>query len=227
MVKLPLRKISSFIFSKPSRLLSEINSNALMIEWSGKNDTKNIFNNRFELYEFINSTLTSKEKIDYLEFGVFEGASILTWAELNKDDSSRFFGFDSFSGLPETWDTISRPKGSGTFDTKGHIPETSDKRIRFIKGFFQDSLPTFLENFTTENRIIVHYDADLYSSTLYCLTMLDRILPSGTILLFDEFHSSSHEFQAFYDYTRSYGRKVKVLGAVLKNPYCQIAMIID
>lgn len=221
------RKIASLVFPRPNKIMAEINSNAVMVKWSQENRTENIFSDRFKLFEYINSKVIINESIDYLEFGVFKGASIIKWAELNKNGDSKFFGFDSFLGLPEVWDTIKDPKISGTFDTKGQVPETTDKRIQFIKGYFQDSLPGFLKNFNAKNRLLVHLDADLYSSTLYCLTMLDGFLPKGTILIFDEFYSASHEFQAFYDYSRSYGRKVQVLGAEGKNPYSKIAMIMD
>jgi hypothetical protein len=46
-----LRKMSSLLLNKPSRILREINSNALMVEWSRHNVAKKIFADRFEMYE--------------------------------------------------------------------------------------------------------------------------------------------------------------------------------
>ena len=227
MKKIPLRKISSLFFSRPSKILREINSNALMLEWSKQNITENIFNSIFELYEYINSSILHSDRIDFLEFGVFKGRSLFKWAEINKNIDSRFYGFDSFEGLPEVWNCVSKPLPEKQFDVRGCAPETNDKRIQFIKGIFQDTLRTFLNNFTPKGRLVVHNDCDIYSSTLYCLTMLDEILVKGSILIFDEFYSSSHEFQAFFDYYRAYRKKVKVLASVGENPYAQIAIMLE
>jgi hypothetical protein len=59
--------------------------------------------------------------------------------------------------------------------------------------------------------LIVHNDSDLYSSTLFCLTTLDRIIAPGTIVIFDEFGDVMHEFRALQDYLASYRREVEVL----------------
>jgi len=224
---IPLRRLSSILLPKPSRLLKEINSNALMVEWSKKHTTEHIFGNRFQLYEMLNATILCQGKIDYLEFGVFRGESLFMWAELNNHPGSRFYGFDTFRGLPEKWDGISRTLPSEHFDTGGSIPPTDDRRVKFITGLFQDTLPSFLRDFKPQGRIVIHNDSDLYSSTLFCLTMLEGILASGSILLFDEFFSSSHEFQAFYDYAVAYRREYRVVAAVGKNPYGQIAIMVE
>ena len=220
----PFRKISSIVFSKPNRILREINANSLMVKWSKEYTTENIFKERFELYEYVNSSILNSDRINFLEFGVFQGESLFKWSYINENNDSRFYGFDSFAGLPETWDAAlgSLPKGS--FDLRGRIPETNDKRIQFIKGLFQDTLRSFLNNFTPDGRLVIHIDCDIYSSTLYCLTMLDEILVKDSILIFDEFFCSSNEFQAFFDYSMAYRREYNVLAAVSINPYRQIAI---
>jgi hypothetical protein len=169
----------------------------------------------------------AQQPIDYLEFGVWKGASLFRWAKLNNNKESRFFGFDTFQGLPEPWDQVSRTLRAGHFDIGGKIPQTSDCRIHFVKGLFQATLPRFLMTFEPKNRLVIHNDSDLYSSTLYCLTQLDSLLQPSSVVIFDEFSSSSHEFQAFYDYTSAYRRTYTVLGAVGRNPYMQIALRIE
>lgn len=149
--------------------------------------------------------------IDYLEFGVHQGHSLLHWAHANRSPGSRFFGFDTFQGLPEEWN---RGYPKGCFDTAGLTPPTDDRRVRFVKGLFQETLPDFLSTFASVNpRLVVHIDCDLYSSTLYCLTQLDRLLQPGTLVLFDEFGDVQHEFRAFMDYGASYRRQFKLVCA--------------
>lgn len=227
MTKFPLRRFANYILPRPSTFLRELNSNALMTEWAKLNRTTKIFKHRFDLYEFINSSVVESNPIDFFEFGVYKGTSLFKWAELNADVGSRFYGFDSFEGLPEAWDRVRKVKKQGHFDVGGQIPDTADHRIRFVKGLFQRSLPPFIADFVPRNRLIVHHDSDLYSSTLYCLTKLDAILREGSIVIFDEFYSSSHEFQAFADYSKAYQRRHHVLGAVGINPYLQIAIMLD
>lgn len=149
--------------------------------------------------------------IDYLEFGVHAGHSIFHWAAANRSPGSRFVGFDTFHGLPERWNPVF-PKGH--FDTAGRAPPTDDSRVRFVAGLFQDTLPGFLATYAPASpQLIVHIDCDLYSSTLYCLTQLDRLLRPGAVVIFDEFGDVQHEFRAFDDYGVSYRRRFKLVCA--------------
>ena len=66
-----------------------------------------------------------------------------------------------------------------------------------------------------EDEIIIHYDADLYSSTLYCLTQLHYKL-NFYYAIFDEF--TGDESRALSNYISSYGAKVTFL-ARTRNKY--------
>src|SRR5262249_25508769 len=105
----------------------------------------------------------------------------------------------------------------GHFDVQGQIPETSDKRMSFVKGWFQDTLPKFLNERKISSRLVIHNDSDLYSSTLYVLTRCNDVIVVGTVIIFDEFSSITHEFRALLDYCSSYGRKYKVIGATYSS----------
>lgn len=164
------------------------------------------FETREAMWDFLAERAAGR--IDYLEFGVHQGHSLLHWAQRNTNADSRFVGFDTFTGLPEDW---SQAYPRGHFDTGGQPPRTDDPRVQFVKGLFQDTLPAFLAGFAPRGRVIVNNDSDLYSSTLFCLTSLDRILAPGTIIIFDEFGDVMHEFRALQDYVASYRRKFKVL----------------
>lgn len=148
--------------------------------------------------------------IDFLEFGVYRGESLRWWSERCTHPDARFVGFDSFVGLPEDW-TAERRKGS--FTTNGATPHIADPRVTFCVGWFQDSLPSFAAGFSPHHRLVIHCDADLYSSTIYALAMLDRFITAGTIVIFDEFYDARHEFRALLDYCAGFRRRYRLIAA--------------
>lgn len=181
-----------------------------------------LFKTREDLYEHIENTMLRDAPIEYMEFGVADGASLISWLNLRRDSNSRFWGFDSFEGLPEEW-YKHRPKG--TFARGGKPPEISDPRLKFVVGWFQETLPSFLRTFTPQGRIIVHNDSDLYSATLFTLTQLNSIAAPGTIIIFDEFSDASHEFRALMDYAAAYQRKFRVIAATKR--FVQAAVLLE
>jgi O-methyltransferase len=149
--------------------------------------------------------------MDYLEFGVFQGDSIKCWAGLNKHQDSRFFGFDSFEGLPVDW---RNGRGKGYFDVGGKMPRIDDPRIKFIKGWFDNTVPPFARDFTRKNRLVMHLDADLYGSTMLPLLYFGPFMAKGTLLIFDEFYDREHEFKALMDWQRIYRRNFRIVAEV-------------
>jgi len=201
-------------------------------KWASKQDEKSILNDfytakrdyskRYDLYQHVIDSQDLKEQsFDYFEFGVFGGSSFQWWLDNTTNKDSRYFGFDTFEGLPEAWGTFR--KGEMTAE----VPEVGDSRGEFIKGLFQDSVPVFLRNTEIDRnkRIILHLDADLFSSTLFALTTMAPYLKKGDILMFDEFNVPNHEFYAFKLFCDTYYIKTKLIGAV--NNYYQVAFIIE
>jgi O-methyltransferase len=168
------------------------------------------YRDRGVFYEFINKRVLLNRAMDYLEFGVAAGESIRAWSALNSDPGSRFIGFDCFEGLPEDWKAGNKAKGE--FSTGGEPPAIDDPRVSFVKGLFQKSLRPFLAGYVPQNRLVVHIDVDLYSSTLFVLTQLDPFMPKGTIIVFDEFIGVD-EFPAFHHYTKAYGRTWRIVAS--------------
>jgi hypothetical protein len=185
-----------------------------------------ILTDRFTMYQYINDEILKHRPIMYCEFGVYKGETIEKWANLNSDKNSLFYGFDTFTGLPETWDVFTESIEENTFDVGGNIPKIDDERILFIKGLFQETLSEFLENYNNNHQLVIHNDSDLYSSTLYVLTLAHEIMVPGTIIIFDEFSSILNEFRAFEDYTSSYLRNYEVIAATISSEgyYSQVAI---
>jgi hypothetical protein len=172
-----------------------------------------LFADRYKMYEYLNEKVIGNDAISYLEFGVSKGESLKYWTDIHKNPESCFFGFDTFFGLPEEWDVFTTTVDKNAFSMDGKPPEINDERNTFVKGLFQDTLPEFLDNFEPRGRLVMHNDADLYTSTLYCLCECNDIIKPGTIVMFDEFTSVVHEFRAWEDYCASYRRDYVVLAA--------------
>jgi O-methyltransferase len=175
---------------------------------------------RFALYEFLLKDQQLDQAVNYLEFGVAAGRSFKWWVEHNKNPESRFYGFDTFTGLPEDWNVFK----AGAMSTNGVLPDVNDDRALFFKGLFQDSLPEFLKTFTNDKRKIIHLDADLYSSTLYVLTMLHPYLRKDDVLIFDELAVPQSEFLAFSNFVQAYRFEYEVIAAA--NNYMFVAMLV-
>lgn len=161
-------------------------------------------------------TIIQKERlnnapIDFWEFGVFRGESLFAWLNNISHPNSRFVGFDTFTGLPERWRATEL---EGAFNVYGKIPETSDERCSFVAGLFQETLLPFVHHHDFSRRLVIHLDADLYSSTLFVLTTLAPYFKPGDIIFFDDFICSVDEFRAFEDFVKAYRVKYEVLGAV-------------
>jgi hypothetical protein len=63
------------------------------------------------------------------------------------------------------------------FSKHGELPALTDLRVRLIVGLFQDTLYPFLAEYQRGDRVVVHIDCDLYSSTLFCLTAIAVCVP--------------------------------------------------
>jgi hypothetical protein len=145
----------------------------------------------------------------FMEFGVWQGYSLKYFAERLKSPDARFFGFDSFEGLPEDWTQVGVKKGD--FDLGGKMPYTEDPRVCFVRGWFQDSVPEVVSRLVareSEAQMIIHYDGDLYSSTLFTLTEIDRF-KRPYLAIFDEFYG--HEARALDSYMQSHRAEVEFI----------------
>lgn len=132
-----------------------------------------------------------------LEFGVYRGDSLRVIAGERR--LRGVYGFDSFEGLPEDW--------RGGFE-KGAFATSDVPRfpgVPLIEGWFEDTLPTFVQEHGDDVVDFLHVDCDLYSSTATVLKHVGPLLRSGSVIVFDEFFNypgwRKHEYRAWQEYS--------------------------
>lgn len=204
------KAIANRLLPRHSPFLERLNWSARWVASVRGSEGSRAFPTREEMYDRLNVQYFGggRNAMDFLEFGVHLGGSLRRWCEINGSPDARFFGFDSFEGLPEDWN---RGAKKGAYNAKGQVPQIGDPRVQFVVGWFQETLPAFLLGFRARNRLVIHNDSDLYSSTLYCLTMLNSLMVPGTLVIFDEFYDPVNEYKALHDYVVAYRRKFKIV----------------
>jgi hypothetical protein len=147
-----------------------------------------------------------------VECGVYEGGSIRRIA--NALPSRDVYGFDSFEGLPESWNRPDMRFDKGAFCT-GRIMPAVPANVRLIPGWFQDTLPLFAAQLDRPIALL-HVDCDIFSSTKCVLDVLGPHLADGCVLVFDELFCyptyERHEILAFYEFLEATGRGVEWIG---------------
>ncbi len=150
--------------------------------------------------------LAPHERLLYLEFGVYKGTTIKYWASRVSHSSARFWGFDSFQGLPTAW-RLDSPRGR--FDLGGVPPDVDDSRIQLVPGLFEDTLPGFAV--PDHDALVVNIDCDVYSAAREVLVRLQPHLLPGAILLFDELNDPNNELRALEEFLYETGLHFRVL----------------
>ncbi len=157
----------------------------------------------------------------YLEFGVFKGKSINLFS--SKMPQITFHGFDSFEGLQEDWKGWALPKGS--FDLKGNLPKVNSNVI-LHKGWFNKTVPTFLETNNVSKIRFIHVDCDTYESTKYLFDTLGDKMDSNTYILFDEYFGyrgwEIGEYKAFQEFVKQKNHTYKYIGFATYNTLIKI-----
>jgi hypothetical protein len=207
--------LNAYHMSKLSKWRSQTKVNGYNDWYQGKWD----YNRRIKLYEEVSKAeKLDNSAIDYFEFGVCGGHSFKWWLDHNKNADSKFYGFDTFEGLPENFG----PFAKGSMAVAIESLNINDPRACFYKGLFQDTLVPFLDQYKSARKKLIHLDADLFSATLFSLSQLYRFLNDGDVLLFDEFAVPKHEFMAFKIFTESFYVNYEVIGAA--NNYLFLAI---
>jgi hypothetical protein len=142
------------------------------------------------------------EPCHFIELGVMNGDSLSTFYKLFEDENNEFIGFDTFEGLDKKWVTFNdgwEVVRDYNMMKVSKIPDSiQSDNYKLVKGYIQDTLKDNLPN--TTKRWMIHFDMDLYDSTLYGLFTIHHFLKEGDFILFDEFDDLDHEFKAWNDY---------------------------
>lgn len=181
--------------------------------------------------------LKGKEIGDYLEFGVFNGSSLgSAYLAAKKMDlkSMRFFGFDSFEGLPtgtnEEHDILQKGFYRCPFDKTKECLERrgiNSECVTWIKGVYNETLndETFKNNDYPKIGI-VFIDCDTYSSSKTVLDFLAPLIVEPAIFCLDDWKlydmdiKETGEYKSFNEFLernrhikakeiKSYNRKSK------------------
>lgn len=180
------------------------------------------YSKRYLVYQYILEKYQLRTKtLNYIEFGVAEGDSLKWWLEHCVNQNTVFMGFDTFEGLPEDWGVFK--KGDMSFEITSL--QIHDTRLTIFKGLFQHTVNSALENLQNDRQNIIHLDADLFNSTLFVLTQLFRFLKKDDILIFDEFSTPTHEFNAFRFFTESCYIKYDLLTAASNYTFVAIRIL--
>jgi Methyltransferase domain len=170
---------------------------------------------REELWQHVAEQLT--RPLTFWELGVSWGESLRAWAKLLSHPQTRLVGFNTFQGLPEQCNHGVYTEPVGAFSTGGRIPEIADSRVECVVGLFQETLPR-----AVERPKLIHFDADIYSATLYALATTDP--SAGAALVFDDFNSMLSEFRALADYCSAWRREYEVIGLTTMADHVALRM---
>ena len=168
-------------------------------DWPAEADTMIGLRRLDNLHSCIQQVLRDEVPGDFIETGVWRGgACIFMRAALNAylDDTRQVWVADSFEGLPKPdgryqqddgdlhWTKnddlgISIDQVKANFSRYGLL----DERVRFLKGWFKDTLPRA----PIEKLAILRLDGDMYSSTMDSLQNLYPKLSVGGFVIIDDY----------------------------------------
>jgi Macrocin-O-methyltransferase (TylF) len=155
----------------------------------------------------------------FCEFGVWRGHWLREMAAVR---DVRFYGFDSFEGLPEDWSTYQK----GFFDLGGQLPDMPPN-VTLVKGWFDATLPGFLAEHP-EPVSFMHLDCDLYSSSKVVLDLLEDRFRVGSQIVLDDFMLEPgwqrEEHRAFFEFIDRTGWRFDYTGYALESPGCSAAV---
>ena len=148
MLKLLLKKLFSHI---PLSIINKIYTNKILFShYKIIHEIETVYDRTVYLNK-IAAKLNKLSNVVVLEFGVYKGDTLKLFSEKITDPDAKFYGFDTFTGLPENWLDLKK----GHFSSNGKLPDINDQRISYEVGLFKDTLPTFLKKLEKESLTMI------------------------------------------------------------------------
>lgn len=173
-------------------------------------------------FAVIKSKATEMMTLDgqILDLGVYKGASTRALARIYPE--RHIHGFDSFEGLPGDWAHVLK----GDFgDVAGALPDVPEN-VSLWKGWFEDSLPRWIEDHGDRPISILRVDCDIYSSTKTIFEVLEPLIQEGTWIVFDELIGLTgwehHEHKAFVEFIERTGFEYEYIAYGLTYVICRL-----
>ncbi len=225
MVKL-LISVDSLIRKKDFAICRVIRSSyenrAEGIDWPANADSM-IGLKRLDNIEYcINKIIDDKIAGDFIETGVWRGgATIFMKAvlKINNINDKIIWLADSFEGLPKPNEKKYTADKNDSHHLKSELVVTLeqvrsnfenydllDDNIKFLKGWFKDTLPTA----PIEKLSLLRLDGDMYESTIDALNNLYPKLSKGGFVIIDDWGPVEGCKQAVNDYRKDHGITEKI-----------------
>lgn len=136
------------------------------------------------------------------EWGVWRGHGVNQFSRVLKGEPVTIWGFDSFEGLEEDWTGQGRGAQKGRYTLDGVLPDVRNN-VKLVKGWVQDTVPSWLDDHPDQPILFGHLDLDTYTPTRFVLDAIKPRLIEGSVLQFDELYGypgwREHEYKALLE----------------------------
>lgn len=165
----------------------------------------------------VETLLREEVEGDFIETGVWRGGSVILMKAVlaqHGDQDRQVWCADSFEGLPPPNETDRAIEPNSDFSGMDYLAVSQeqveanfarfgllDDRVRFLKGWFSDTLPTA----PVEKLALLRMDGDLYESTMDALTHLYPKMVSGGFVVVDDYGTWAGCRKAVDEYRAQHG----------------------